>query len=84
MPKSTNKTKRNQGKVDLTIDSLIENFSTISIKFEFRISFCKNSTQKTKLKQNQTLFDSIYANLTSFFTKKSILITFKTAFFSVL
>ena len=36
------------------------------------LTCCQNSTQTTKLKPNQTLFDRTYSNLTFFLNKKTL------------
>ena len=48
MPKNTNKTKKSGINFDLTTDSLIEKYCTISIKYKFCIS---QLAAKVKLKK---------------------------------
>ena len=63
------KEKKNRTNFDLTTDSLIEKYCTISVKFKICLSqlIVKIEPKQLKLKPNQTLLDMTFSNLTSFF-----------------
>ena len=65
---------------DLTTNSLIKKYQTISIKFKTLLNLLPKLSSNKEPEPNQTLFDKTYSNLTSFFIKKyfsSISMTFK-------
>ena len=74
MPKNTSKKKKLGTNVNLTTDSLLEIYYTISRKFKnlHFSTYCQNWLQTRKLQSNQTLFDRTYSNLKSFFLSKNI------------
>ena len=54
MPKNINKRKKTETNFDLTTDSLIEKYSSISIKFKIRISQLIVKIELKKRSLNQT------------------------------
>ena len=70
--------KRNETKFHMTTGSFIEQYYATSVKLKipenlYFATFCQNSTQTTKLKSNQTLFDRTDSNLTAFFYQKMLM-----------
>ena len=62
----------------MTTDSFNEQYYATSVKLKipenlYFSTFCQNSTQTTKLKSNQTLFDRTDSNLTAFFYQKILM-----------
>ena len=68
MPKNTNKAKKPEKNFDLTTDVLTDKKINYFNKIQNLCfsTYCQNSTQTTKLKPNQTLFDRTNSNLTPY------------------